>query len=221
MNRNLAQSLRVVFKYEGGYVNHPKDPGGPTNKGITLETFHRYIEPTGTIDDLKRLTDAQAAIVYKKQYWDKVQGDILPDGVDLAVFDLAVNSGPIRAVKFLQAACGVQQDGFIGPVTLDTLSRMSRDTVINSICDDRLAWLKRIKDDKGKPLWPTFGRGWSDRVKGVRGEALKMSAAQFPAAAVVEIPVAPAVPTPTVAPVDHAPVVASGGWFSRFFRRNT
>src|SRR5690606_31383462 len=119
MNKNFQQALEKVLKHEGGFVNHPADPGGATNKGITLATYRRYIKRNGTVDDLKALTTEQAGKVYKAQYWDKVRGDDLPSGLDYAVFDFAVNSGPAKAVKELQKVLGVTQDGIIGPITLE------------------------------------------------------------------------------------------------------
>ncbi len=176
MDRNFARALPLVLQHEGGYVNHPNDPGGATNKGITLATFRRYVKPNGTIADLKRLTVQQAGTVYRRQYWDKVHGAELPDGVDYAVFDFAVNSGPARAAKYLQAIVGVPQDGKIGPVTLAATQDMSAVHIIETLCDNRLAFMKRARNRKtGKRLWPTFGKGWSRRMKGVREHALAMA----------------------------------------------
>lgn len=120
MDRNFAKSLKLVLKYEGGYVNHPDDPGGPTNKGVTLATFRRYVKKGGTVADLQAITDAQVATVYRKQYWNAVDGDGLPSGVDFAVFDYAVNSGPGRAKKVSGGS-------------------------IDEICNKRLAFMKSLK----------------------------------------------------------------------------
>lgn len=177
MNRNFDRSLSLVLKHEGGYVDHPRDPGGATNKGITIATFRRYVNSKGTTDDLKRLTTAQAGIVYRKQYWNAIKGDDLPDGVDYAVFDFAVNSGPSRAAKYLQAVLGVAQDGRIGPATIASAKAKSAAAIINALCDARMAFLNRL------PTWGTFGKGWTRRVKGVRAEALAMTRAAPPAPA--------------------------------------
>ncbi|EHK56806.1 glycoside hydrolase family 108 protein [Allomesorhizobium alhagi] len=175
MDRNFARSLKHVLKHEGGYANNPKDPGGPTNKGITLATFRSYVKASGSVADLKAITDAQVATVYRKQYWNAVNGDALPDGVDYAVFDFAVNSGPSRAAKYLQAVVGASQDGKVGPGTLAAVRSKAQTLVINRLCDDRLAFMKRIKDSKGRSLWATFGRGWNSRVAAVRAEAMSMA----------------------------------------------
>lgn len=162
MNKNFQQALEKVLKHEGGFVNHPADPGGATNKGITLATYRRYIKRNGTVDDLKALTTEQAGKVYKAQYWDKVRGDDLPSGLDYAVFDFAVNSGPAKAVKELQKVLGVTQDGIIGPITLEAARAANTKFLIDRLCDNRLAFLKRLK------TWPTFGKGWERRVTEVR-----------------------------------------------------
>src|SRR5690606_32075775 len=136
--------------------------------GITLATFRRYVKRNGTVDDLKRITDAQVSTVYRKQYWDAVKGDDLPSGVDYAVFDFAVHSGPARAAKYLQVVVGAKVDGKIGPATLAAVRKTMRATVINDLCDRRMAFLKSLK------TWKTFGKGWTNRVNDVVREAAKM-----------------------------------------------
>lgn len=153
--------IPLILKHEGGYINHPSDPGGATNKGITIATFRRYIKPSGTVDDLKSLTAAQATIVYKRQYWDAVNADLLPAGVDYSVADFAVNSGPSRAAKYLQKVVGVSQDGQIGPATIAAVRAIDPKDIIRQINANRLAFMKRIRGGK---LWATFGRGWQRRV---------------------------------------------------------
>lgn len=169
MDRNFARALALVLKHEGGFVNHPDDPGGATNKGITIGTFRRYVKKNGTVADLKAITNAQVASVYRKQYWDAVRGDELPDGVDYAVFDFAVNSGPGRAARYLQAIVGVQQDGMIGPGTLAAVKAKNAKAIVSELCDDRMRFLQ------GLPTWRTFGKGWTRRVDGVEAVALNMA----------------------------------------------
>ena len=179
MKRNADLSIRKILAHEGGYVNHPSDPGGATNKGITIATFRSHIKRNGTIADLKALTVQQAVVVYKAQYWDKVRGDELPSGVDYTVADFAVNSGPSRAAKYLQKALGVTQDGSIGPNTIAATYAADPKTIIRKINADRLAFMKRIK---GGELWETFGRGWQRRVDAVRSTSLALvDAAPTPA----------------------------------------
>jgi lysozyme family protein len=185
MRHNADMAIRKILEHEGGYVNHPDDPGGATNKGITIATFRRYIKRDGTIADLKALTTQQAVDVYKAQYWDAVSADELPSGVDYTVADFAVNSGPSRAAKYLQAALGVTQDGAIGPKTIEaTNAIINPKAIINKVNADRLAFMKRIQGGK---LWKTFGRGWQSRVDAVRSTSLAL----VDSAPVAVIPPAP------------------------------
>lgn len=170
MESNFQRALPLLLKHEGGFVNHPDDPGGATNKGITIATYRQYINRNGTVADLKRITDAQVGIVYKRQYWDKVSGDSLPSGVDYAVADFAINSGPSRAAKYLQGVVGVAQDGKIGPVTLAAVKKRDPAHVIRRLCADRLEFMKRIRNGR---LWETFGRGWQRRVDEVEAVSLR------------------------------------------------
>jgi len=171
MDRNFARSLQLVLAHEGGYVNHPSDPGGATNKGVTLKTYRRYVDPSGTVEDLKSISDAQLGVVYRRHYWNEVNAAMLPDGLDHALFDFAVNSGPARAAKMLQAVVGVAQDGRIAKITIDAVERKGCVATIEALCDARLSFLQRLR------TWSSFGRGWKSRILRVRGEALAISRA--------------------------------------------
>lgn len=173
MDRNFARALPLVLMHEGGFVHHPTDPGGATNKGVTLTTFRAYVKPGGTVADLKAITDEQVATVYYRHYWAAVNAAALPSGIDYAVFDFAVNSGPARAAKYLQAILGVEQDGRVGPKTIVAAKAKDARAVIDGLCDARLAFLKRITSG-GNLLWNTFGKGWDRRVSAVRRDALLM-----------------------------------------------
>ncbi|TIW97725.1 glycosyl hydrolase 108 family protein [Mesorhizobium sp.] len=195
MDRNFQQALQLVLKSEGGWSENPADPGGATMKGVTLTNFRRYGKADATKADLRKISDEQIATVYRRFYWDAVAGAELPDGVDYAVFDFAVNSGPGRAAKYLQAACGVGvvQDGRIGPATLAAVRAKPSGVVIDTLCDARLSFLKRL------PTWPTFGKGWQSRVVAVRIQAMMM-ATPAPAQPVPARPAAPpASPQPPAA----------------------
>lgn len=172
MKANFDEWLKEVLKHEGGYVNHPKDPGGATNKGITIGTLKRLgidVDGDGDSDlaDLKALRHSDVARVYRLFYWDAVQGDLLPSGVDVTVADFAVNSGVSRASQHLQRALGVQADGSIGPKTINAASRADAAQIVNRVCDSRLKFLKGLK------TWATFGKGWGRRVAEVRALSLK------------------------------------------------
>lgn len=169
MDRNFAKSLVLVLKSEGGWSDNPKDPGGATMKGVTIANFRRYVKADATKDDLRHITDAQIATVYRRFYWDAVAGAELPDGVDYATFDFAVNSGPSRAAKYLQGVLGVLQDGRIGPATVKAANAKPAGVVIDALCDARQAFLKRL------PTWPVFGKGWNSRVASVRAQSILMA----------------------------------------------
>jgi lysozyme family protein len=168
MRENFDRALQFVLVHEGGFADHPKDPGGATMKGVTLETFRRHFGADKSVNDLRNITPEQLACVYRTGYWDKCSCDQLPGGVDYAVFDLAVNSGPGRAAKFLQSAIGAVQDGAIGPATLDKVGAREPPSIINSICDQRLSFLQHLE------TFSTFGAGWTKRVGSVRQQALDM-----------------------------------------------
>lgn len=196
MNANFSRALAKVLLSEGGYVNHRADPGGPTNLGVTLGVAKRLgidVDGDGDTDiiDIKLLKPADAAKVYKHEYWDKVRGDDLPSGVDYAVFDFAVNSGPGRAIRMLQAVLGAGIDGQIGPATLAALKALSPAWVIDNLCDRRLAFLRNL------PTWGTFGKGWAKRVAAVRAEAKQLTGSPST--------VPPYVPKPSPAPIPPAP----------------
>lgn len=168
MNNNFEKALALVLEHEGGYVNHPKDPGGATNKGVTQAVYDAYRKMRGRGPmSVKFITEDELRAIYKFQYWDKVQGDFLPIGLDYAVFDFAVNSGVTRASKYLQAVLGVAQDGQIGAKTLAAIQSPTH--VINALCDRRMGFLRNLK------TFLTFGKGWTRRVTDVRNHALEMA----------------------------------------------
>ncbi len=171
MDRNFQRALKLVLKHEGGWSDHPKDPGGATMKGVTLANFRRYVKADANKDDLRKITDEQIATVYRRFYWDAIAGAELPGGVDYAVFDFAVNSGPARAAKYLQKIVGAKVDGRVGPATIAATKNMMRATIIHDLCDARMGYLQGLKK-----LWPTFKNGWTIRVADVRGEALALAA---------------------------------------------
>jgi len=188
MDKNYQQALAAVLKHEGGYVNHPKDPGGATNFGITQGTYDAYRKSYGRkTQSVRYIAPGEVEVIYRTRYWDAVHGDQLPSGLDYAVFDYAVNSGPSRAIKHLQVALGVPSDGQLGPVTIQAAKTAPPSVTIEYLCDLRLAFLKRLS------TWSTFGRGWNSRVIGVRALALKW--ASQPSTAAPEVPATTLPPT--------------------------
>jgi lysozyme family protein len=182
MKENFRKSLQQVLVHEGGFADHPRDPGGATMKGVTLATFRRHFGANKTKDDLRNITDDQLEQVYRTGYWDKCRCDQLPSGIDYAVFDAAVNSGPGRAAIWLQAAAGATRDGGIGPNTLSKVATHEPEAMINDMCDRRLAFLR------GLSTFPDFGRGWTRRVAGVRSAALGMAGGDLSEAAAEVVP---------------------------------
>lgn len=166
--------LTHVLLHEGGFADHPSDPGGATNMGITRRTLAEWrgVTPWAElpISEVRDLTRAEAAEIYQARYWSSCGADLMPPGLDLALFDFAVNSGPSRAVKYLQAQIGVASDGVVGPITLSALekSRRSRGVLnlIEALCANRMNFLKRLSTFK------IFGRGWTARVEAVRKQAI-------------------------------------------------
>ncbi|MFQ5625416.1 MAG: glycoside hydrolase family 108 protein [Methyloligellaceae bacterium] len=172
MKKNFRAALARVLAHEGGYVDHPLDPGGATNLGITRRTLAawRSIKPWWKLPktEVRDLTRREAGRVYRARYWDGVLGDKLPSGVDYAVFDYAVNSGVTRAAKALQRVVGAKADGIAGEKTLAALARHHPKTVIRRLIARRMSFLQRLR------TWKTFGRGWTARVNGVLADALEM-----------------------------------------------
>lgn len=162
MRSSLEAALQVLRRNEGGYVNDPRDPGGCTNHGITLATYRAHGKPSATCADVRLMTWEQAAAIYERVYWEAVMGDALPAGIDLSVFDAAVNAGPSRAAKLLQGVLGVTQDGAIGPITLAAAGAASEAALIDDYAAARLTFYR------GLSTWKTFGRGWSRRAEEVR-----------------------------------------------------
>lgn len=173
MKSNFEQALAAVLVWEGGYVNHPKDPGGATMKGVTQKVYDRYRQQRGGVTkDVRYIDEAELRDIYKAQYWDLIAGDALPSGVDLAVFDYAVNSGATRAGRALQQVCGVRVDGNVGLSTAAAAKGMDPEKVIDGICDERLAFMRRLS------TFSTFGKGWVRRVDGIRKTAVSMTTMQ-------------------------------------------
>jgi len=169
MKENWDSAFALVLKHEGGYVNHPKDPGGMTNLGVTKRAWEEYVDHDVTESEMRALTPEIVKPFYKTKYWDKIRGDELPSGVDYAAYDLAVNSGVGRAAKYLQQIAGVPADGIIGPKSMEAILSCSPEETVEVLCDMRLDFLKKL------PTWDTFGKGWGRRVEEVKAKATAMA----------------------------------------------
>lgn len=207
---NYDEALRRLLVHEGGYTHHPSDPGGPTNFGITIHDYRKYIKASATAADVRMMRLADAKAIYKSKYWDAQRCDELPSGVDYAVFDYGVNSGIGRSAKVLQRVCGLDViDGRIGPKTLAYVKVRDPATVVRAICDERLAFLQRLR------TWPVFGKGWGRRVAECRYVALQMAAAAPSQPTKLPPALDPAGPTPGKAeipkPKKQDEVIVGGG----------
>ena len=173
---NYAACLAVTLRWEGGFSDHPADPGGATMRGVTQKVYDGFRAARGLYPQtVRKISEHELQAIYRKQYWDVVRGDDLPPGLDLAVFDYAVNSGPVRAVKALQAILGVVVDGHLGEATLGAIRDHLALDLAQALCDRRLAFMKAARDKKGRRLWPTFGVGWTNRVADIRRRAAAMA----------------------------------------------
>ena len=159
MKSNYDKCLKTILHHEGGYVNHPKDPGGETNLGVTKRVYEEH----GGTKDMKDLLVEDVAPIYKKGYWDKMKGDDLPGGLDLCVFDFGVNAGPGRAAKFLQQMIGTTVDGGIGPNTLAKVEEYVRENgeheTVKKYQEMRQKYYEQLS------TFATFGKGWTRRVE--------------------------------------------------------
>lgn len=170
MRGNFEACLAEVLRHEGGWSHHPKDPGGATMKGVTLKTYSKWLGREASLEELRTIPHAHLTKIYGAGYWDAIRGDELPQGVDLCLFDFAVNSGARRASLVAQTVAGVTPDGVLGPKSVAALQGGECSSLIGDICAARLAFLR------GLPTWDTFGKGWTRRVNDVESKGRSMCA---------------------------------------------
>ena len=163
------EALRRLLIHEGGYTNHPSDPGGPTNFGITIGDYRRYVKSDATAADVRAMRIEDAKAIYRAKYWNALRCDQLPAGLDYALFDYGVNSGTGRAAKVLQRTLSFPDDGRMTDALLAAVRKRAAGDLVAQVCDERLAFLKRLK------TWPVFGTGWGRRVAEVRAVGLAMA----------------------------------------------
>jgi lysozyme family protein len=174
-SRNFDRAFALTLRHEGGWSDHPKDPGGATNLGVTIGTLSAWLGRPATKAEVRALTPDTVKPIYRRNYWDAIGADRMEPGFDFACYDLAVNSGPARALRMSRA------------ITADTPEGR-----IRALCAARLSFLRALK------TWATFGKGWARRVADVEAEALRMSRAAAPA------PVSkPAAPPPALTPASQ------------------
>ena len=169
----FTHALTVILRHEGGFVNHPRDPGGMTNLGVTKRTWEGWTGKKAFEADMRALTAADVAPLYRKNYWDKLRCDDLPPALALCVFDFGVNAGPARAARFLQRLSGSSQDGVAGDTTVavanEWAGRVGIGEAVKAYQDARRAYYRSL------PTFGTFGRGWLRRVDETEAEARKLT----------------------------------------------
>jgi len=170
---NFNRCLNLVLHHEGGYVNHPKDPGGMTNMGVTKRVYEEWVGYSVSENTMQNLEEKDVAPIYKKNYWDRLKCDELPLGLDLCLFDFGVNAGTGRAAKYLQKLVGTTPDGGIGPMTLkavdEFISLNGIPETIEKYQTNRQKYYEKLK------TFETFGRGWTRRNNETTEEAIKMN----------------------------------------------
>lgn len=151
---NFETAVNKLLGFEGGYSDHPADPGGKTMYGIT-EAQARRAGYRGAMQDLPL---DLAKRIYKEEYWGAVRAEELPVGIRYLMFDAAVNSGPVQAIKWLQRAVGAADDGVFGPKTMQAINQLSADSIRMKLLAQRLRFMADLTN------WPAFGRGWAKRI---------------------------------------------------------
>jgi lysozyme family protein len=176
MQSNFDVCVDLMLAHEGGFVNHPQDPGGMTNLGVTARVWEEWLGRPTNEKEMRALTPLMVKPLYKRKYWDAIRADELVDGVDYCVFDVAVNSGTGRAIKLLQQSVGATPDGGFGSITMALVKKASSDPnrIIELYCAKRLEFLESLR------TFETFGKGWSRRVGEVKENALKMINYDYP-----------------------------------------
>lgn len=171
MQSNFEKCLEMLLVHEGGYVNHPSDPGGETNLGVTKRTWEEWVGHPVNEKEMRNLTPLMVAPLYKRKYWDACRADELVSGVDYCVFDIAVNSGVGRAIKLLQLVVGATPDGGYGSITAALVKEAEKDPerLIELLSAKRLEFMQSLK------AFPVFGKGWSRRVAEVKEKALLLA----------------------------------------------
>ena len=158
MQANYEKCLETILHHEGGYVNHPKDPGGETNLGVTKRVYEDF----GGKKDMKDLLIEDVAPIYEMNYWGRMKCGDMPSGLDLCVFDFGVNAGTGRSAKYLQTMIGTTADGGIGPNTLLALANYVEEVgvelTIRNFQEARQEYYESLS------TFETFGRGWTRRV---------------------------------------------------------
>ena len=162
---NWQKSFELMLQSEGGYVNHPSDPGGMTNLGVTKRVWEEWVGRESNEKEMRSLTPEMVEPLYKRKFWDACKCDELPIGIDYLVFDFAVNAGVGRSAKTLQTAVGVPADGGIGPITLAAVNKQDPAELVEKFSDVKEAFYRTLG------TFDVFGKGWLNRVAAVKIKA--------------------------------------------------
>ena len=168
MKNNFALCMRNIFKWEGGYSDHPKDHGGKTKYGITQATLSDHLGRPATDEEIKNLTKAMARKIYREDFWNVLHCDALPKGLDLIVFDMGVNAGTGRSAKMLQELVGVEPDGIIGPRSKRAIEKYASVGLIEKF------YKAREEFYRSRDTFDTFGAGWLNRNNDIYEKSVKM-----------------------------------------------
>lgn len=175
MKTNFDQCLAWLLEHEGGFVNHPDDPGGMTNKGITARVYGQWLADTLDVDApitedvMRNIPDSHVEQIYREEYWNRVHADSLASGLDWAAFDFAVNAGTGRAARTLQKCVGATPDGAIGPQTLAAVAGKPVAEVLEEMHRRRQAFYERLK------TFEHFGKGWTRRNDETLHQAMSLA----------------------------------------------
>jgi len=178
MLSNWQQAFEQMLKSEGGFTDDERDKGnqlpdgrkGSTMLGVTQFNWEQHVGHQVTHDDMRKLTPADVEPLYKKKYWDVVQGDKLPNGIDYLCFDMGVNAGPGRSIKLLQTAVGTTPDGGLGPITLSAVWAADPVVLIEKFSQEKEKFYRSLD------TFETYGTGWLNRVADVKLKASSMVA---------------------------------------------
>lgn len=166
----LDDALKFVLRWEGGFVDHPNDPGGRTNKGVTQKVYDGWRSRQGQAPrDVKDIDDGEVIAIYRGDYWVPPRCDLLHSPLDLVQFDTAVNMGVGRAVRFLQATVGCEADGDFGPGTERAVANCDLGQTVAAYCRRREDFYRGLVAKK--PKLGVFLKGWLNRLNALRKEA--------------------------------------------------
>jgi lysozyme family protein len=168
MNNDWQKSFELMLKSEGGFVNHPSDPGGMTNLGVTKSTWENWVGRESDENEMRSLTPEKVEPLYKKKFWDAVRADELPTGISYLVFEFAVNAGVGRSIKTLQSAVGTTPDGWFGPITMVALQAIDPHELIERFSQAKEEFYRSLS------TFSVFGKGWLNRVADVKLKANSM-----------------------------------------------